>query len=226
MRAKRFTFEPHLTITGSPGDFVIAFHSNTKEDKFGTPHLVRVTDCRSIYFGCSRPEPAEDMPELMVMRVSATLQLPDGSIVDRLVAPMAFDAEFARVNLERIYDGLKQAATTAILAHQLGASGPTLASGGATVRATAPRGGGTGWKTAGVALAGVIVAGLGIAAVRSRQPPPGPAETLAARTLLADPSTVDAQIELNNQVLKSMGLDPGTAADMGCLAAPPTAKHE
>lgn len=41
-----------------------------------------------------------------------------------------------------------------------------------------------------------------------------------ASTMASDPQAVQAQVALTQETLKSMGLDPGAANDIGCLAQP------
>lgn len=50
--------------------------------------------------------------------------------------------------------------------------------------------------------------------------PPDPIEQAVANAMLQNPQSTEAQINLTKQTLKSMGLDPGQAGDLGCLTQP------
>lgn len=47
---------------------------------------------------------------------------------------------------------------------------------------------------------------------------PSPIQNAVAQQMANDPESIKAQVELTQQTLKSMGLDPGKGGDLGCLA--------
>ncbi|UXI68345.1 hypothetical protein [Tahibacter amnicola] len=234
MAKKRFVFAPQITITGSITAMIVAFDAASDDDTRKEPRLVRVpSQYRSLAVRCR----GFDTVAQSSGRVEGTIEL--------LVHPEEGEPQepivLADVSLPEMPDLRAQveAGTTRAWSRALqdfcrglgSGEAPAYAALPAAVHARAlppvePRG--SGLKMAGVTVAGIVVAIAAIAAVRNRAPevPPGPPETLAARTLLADPATLDSSIALTQQTLKSMGLDPGTAADMACLAAPPVPKPE
>lgn len=223
-RTKRFTYSPKLSIAGTGTDLVLAYDSACALDRARQPRLIRIPPFRALSMRCSDLTVNGDGERVGVIEL--VLDADDGKVETRHVAGVQLPSGLADVQ-ETVSKGVRDAAAQAIEDYTAGTFHTNLPAGAQPAqRARQAAPGQSPWKTAGVALAGVLVAFVAIAAIRSRQPVAGPPETLAARTLLADPNTVQAQIDLNNQVLRSMGLDPGAAADMGCLAAPPTATHE
>lgn len=45
-----------------------------------------------------------------------------------------------------------------------------------------------------------------------------PIQTAVAQNMAQDPASITAQVELTKETLRQMGLDPGAAGDLGCLA--------
>lgn len=74
-----------------------------------------------------------------------------------------------------------------------------------------------GWKRYAVAAAIPLVLVAGFFAVVGKKK--DPLEMAVANAMAQDPKMIEAQVNLTQETLKQMGLDPGKAADLGCLAA-------
>ncbi|ANN80829.1 hypothetical protein [Bordetella flabilis] len=76
------------------------------------------------------------------------------------------------------------------------------------------------WRSAAV-VAAVAVVGFCLAYGLSARTghAADPIQAAVAENMAQDPASITAQVELTKQTLRSMGLDPGRAGDLGCLAA-------
>lgn len=220
-------FGPIIHIMEDEQSLLVMFDSAWEDDSTRMPRLVRIAlPIQDLSWKMDLAEPNSPTGSysiiLTVKSLDGEAQHPLGAITPRKT--------LGKGDVEAIHQGIADAFAHALLLY-LGHKSPSAAPSAEAATPMHRSGSQTTHsrpilksvaKSAVFAIVAIVVVGV-MGSLLTSVPFMGsnaadPIQTAVAQNMVQDPASITAQVELTKETLRQMGLDPGAAGDLGCLA--------
>lgn len=221
-------FEPIIHIMEDEQSLLVMFDSGWEDDSTRMPRLVRIAlPIQDLSWKMDLAEPNNHISSYSIILTVKSLDSEEHHPLGAITPQKTL----GKGGEEAIYQGIANAFAHALLLYLGQKSSPIAPSAevGQEVGTPVHRSGSqtirsrsilkSVAKSAAFAIVAVGVVGLLLASAPFMgSNVADPIQTAVAQNMAQDPASITAQVELTKETLRQMGLDPGAAGDLGCLA--------